>query len=325
MIEMTRKILKEKLEAQLEGMLTPEIGPLLEVAGSLCKEIWHEKNGVYLDADDRKVKQQTNDVLAVVDSVSHIEIKLGNGKVLSFGNAKPDKPAMTIPYGMSDRINTAAMPKDWLPMALYQHLVDVYEGDTTFAQDVADYLNKCIDAATEISEEGRLSINKKKLPTPSATVFTQGLVESHKRMFKSKTKGSTVFNLTCSIEDIQDDQPLRIPPRLTGFISPNIIETPVAPPMTSRPHTLQSEATEDKEADEGGMSVSDHLFNVLGNDPLTKGMIRKAIADNVPEPMWVAELDKLVKEGIIIKDASGGPRSTKYVVVSPIPDLEVIE
>lgn len=330
---MTRKTMKEAIKNQLGDALTPELGPTLELFGSVCKELWHEENGVYLNADERADKQAANKVLAVADSVSNIEIHLGNGKKITMASAKPDKPAVVIPFGMNDRVTPAAMPKDWLPMALYQHLIDAFEGDTTYAQDVAEYLNKCIDAASEVSEAGKLSINKKLLPTPAATVFTLGLVDSHKRMFKSSSKGSTVFNLTCNVE-YDDITPLRIPPRLTGFISSTEIKPPDVPPMFSASQPEQARittevatiASEDKETDNGGMSVSDYLFNVLGNDSLTKGMIRKEMVncwDNVPEPMWVAELDKMVKTGAVVKDSSGGPRSTKYAVLAPIPNQEV--
>jgi hypothetical protein len=163
--------------------------------------------------------------------------------------------------------------------------------------------------------------NKK---TPMATS-----VDSHKRRTRSRAKGSTSFNISLSVS-VNDDVPLRIPVKTTGFTAPlGVDDAPIAPSPAGH---KAMEAEETGEAGDGfpvpvdadpslstnALLVKDQwraegvLREIIGTDPLTKGAIRKAVADRVPEPMWVAELDRMVRIGEVM--STGERRSTRYTM-----------
>ena len=83
---------------------------------------------------------------------------------------------------------------------------------------------------------------------------------------------------------------------------------------------------DDMEAGEGdgdAPSASDILLDVIGSEPMTKGDIRKAVCERIAEPLWVAELEKLIKSDSITKTTPGGPRSTRYTSAIATPSEEV--
>ena len=321
--------LKQQIREQIGDSLTAELGPTLEIIGRLAKEIWWEENGTYLTAEERDANKKTP--MATSDDVSHIAINVGNRQI-ALSRSDETKPAVSIPFGQADRMTQASLPKDWMMKALYQFIIDCDGGDTTYAQQVADFINQWIDIATNDNGEGSIKIDKDKLPAPSAEVFTTELVDSHKRKTRSRAKGSTSFNISLSVS-VNDDVPLRIPVKTTGFTAPlGVDDAPTAPSPTVRhpSHAVEAEETggngdvfpvpveADPSLSTNALLVDDEwkasgvLREIIGVEPLTKGAIRKAVADRVPEPMWVAELERMVKAGEVL--STGERRSTRYTM-----------
>ncbi len=333
---MTTSEMREKIAELPANVLTPDVATAIEWFGKYLKEAYYERldaEKVYLDTDARAARRG-QPMVAVEEPDIAI---LVNGHRISLTRADPNKPAISIPFGQSDRVTQAAIPRDWLSQSLYQFLINVDDGNTEYAEACADWLNQWIDIAM-VETDGSVKIDKEKLPVPAAAVFTTELVDSHKRKTKSKAKGSTSFNLAMSVE-VDDTTPNRLPNRTVGFTPP--LEIPNPPPMPSP--TSVSEASQLIDKQTGGavgavgggddipvpvradptlstnaLLVSDEwkaeglLLDIIEQNPLTKGAIRKAIDDRVPEPMWTAELDRMVKDGIVTSTTNGGPRSTRY-------------
>ena len=87
--------------------IPPELGPILKKMGSVVQDEWMTRNGVYLNADERKGSKP----LSVIESVD-MEIRVGNTRYI-IGPADPKKPVVSIPVGMSDKTN-APVPRDWV-------------------------------------------------------------------------------------------------------------------------------------------------------------------------------------------------------------------
>ena len=323
---MTSDDMKNQIREQIGDSLTAELGPTLEYIGKLAKEVWWEDHGTYLTAEERDTKKKVP--MASSDDVSHIAINVGN-RLIELTRTDVTRPAVSIPYGQADRMTQASLPKDWMMKALYQFIIDCDGGDTDYAQRVADFVNQWIDIATIDKGDGSIKIDKDKLPAPSAEVFTTELVDSHKRKTRSRAKGSTSFNLTLNVS-VNDDVPLRILPKTTGFTAPlGIPDAPIAPSPAGHKAMEAEETGEagggfpvpvdaDPSLSTNALLVKDQwrcegvLREIIGTDPLTKGAIRKAVADRVPEPMWVAELDRMVRIGEVT--STGERRSTRYTM-----------
>ena len=319
---MSKAQITEKLDAQL-GNLTIEQAATIEYVGKILKEQAWSKHGQYLDSDARS--DNGKKPMSVAETMDDLSITIGN-QVLTVKQDKDNAPIVSTPFGLSDRITQASLPKDWMIQSLYQFIIDCNGGDTAFAEQVQGFINDCLDFATIHNDDGSIQkIDASKLPTPAMAVLTSDMVTSHKRQTISKAKGSTTFNIDLVIE--QDDSVIpRIPVRNTGFVAtPN---SPIAPtPATSQaPRQVGQVADEDllgngpvAMVDEGadntvGVSASDLLQSVIGDEPMTKGDIRKAVCEQIAEPLWVAELESLVDAGVVVKTTNGGPRSTRYTM-----------
>ena len=329
-MRMTKNDIREQIIEQLGGALTIEQATAIEYIGKVLKEVSWDLRGSYLNAEERDANAKKP--MTVAEDLHDVSLVLGDKRIV-IDRASDSKPAVSVPFGLSDKVTQATLPKDWMLQALYQFIINADDGDTTYAEEVAQWINKWLDIAT-VDKDGRISIDKNKLPAPTAEVFTSDLVASHKRMSKSKAKGSATFNISLRVEEIVDDEtPLRIPPNRTGFALPIGTNSPeLAPPSRGIPNG--EEGSEGKGGapsypipDEANVEVSTNallvddewkaeglLRDIIAEEPLTKGAIRKAIDGRVPEPMWVAELDRLVKEGVILSTTTGGPRSTRYTM-----------
>jgi len=316
---MSKAQITEKLDAQL-GNLTIEQAATIEYVGKIAKELAWSKHGQYLDSNARSDNRKKP--MSVAETMDELSITIGN-QVLTVKQDKDNAPAVSTPFGLSDRITQASLPKDWMIQSLYQFIIDCNGGDTTFAEQVQAFINDCLDFATIHNDDGSIQkIDAKKLPSPAMAVLTSDMVTSHKRQTISKAKGSTLFNIDLVIEQQDDSVIPRIPVRNTGFVAtPN---SPVAPtPATSQAGQVADidqlgngpVAMVDEGADNTvGVSASNLLQSVIGDEPMTKGDIRKAVCESIAEPLWVAELESLVDAGVVVKTTNGGPRSTRYTM-----------
>ena len=114
--------------------------------------------------------------------------------------ADPSKPAVVIPNGLSDKITTAAIPWQWVSGILYQTIISMLDGDPEYAKTIAAFINHEIDEASEITESGRMKIDTKSLPEPQNAIEVAQFLDSLKREFKSKSKGSPRVNVEAVVE-----------------------------------------------------------------------------------------------------------------------------
>ena len=85
---------------------------------------WMAQNGVYLNADERK---EHSGMIASVDT-SDIEVRIGTTS-FSVQQVDENKPIVGIPVGMSDKKNTATIPRDWLVGYMLDYIIHAFEGD----------------------------------------------------------------------------------------------------------------------------------------------------------------------------------------------------
>lgn len=178
--------------------IPPELGPILKKMGSVVQDEWMNRNGVYLNADERKGRKP----LSVVENVD-MEIRVGNTRYI-IGPADPKKPVVSIPIGMSDKTNTAPIPRDWVAGQFGAALIAVFDDDPEVFNIVVDRMCKAIDAASVIDEKtGRLSIKQGDLPPVRYAVEVAEGLERLKRVFKSRSAGSPKVNF--SITAVTDE------------------------------------------------------------------------------------------------------------------------
>ena len=178
--------------------IPPELGPILKKMGSVVQDEWMTRNGVYLNADERKGSKP----LSVVENVD-MEIRVGNTRYI-IGPADPKKPVVSIPVGMSDKTNTAPIPRDWVAGQFGAALIAVFDDDPEVFNIVVDRMCKAIDAASVIDEKtGRLSIKQGDLPPVRYAVEVAEGLERLKRVFKSRSAGSPKVNF--SITAVTDE------------------------------------------------------------------------------------------------------------------------
>ncbi len=178
--------------------IPPELGPILKKMGSVVQDEWMTRNGVYLNADERKGSKP----LSVIENVD-MEIRVGNTRYI-IGPADPKKPVVSIPVGMSDKTNTAPIPRDWVAGQFGAALIAVFDDDPEVFNIVVDRMCKAIDAAAVIDEEtGRLSIKQADLPPVRYAVEVAEGLERLKRVFKSRSAGSPKVNF--SITAVTDE------------------------------------------------------------------------------------------------------------------------
>jgi len=328
---MSRKKITSDVEAQL-GDCPADIGPAIGLVADVLKTLWHENHGQYLDKDERKAHGKKP--LAFVEETD-IEIRT-HGKVLKIERDNQNKPSVSIPMGLSDKITTATIPHSWIEGILLQTLISGFNGDTSYAEKIVGKINGWIDDATIETDDGRLKIDQKKLPQPKNAVVVAEMLDSMKRTFQSKSKGTTQLNLTLSVLDADHIQPTS----MTMLDDRDIIAIPdVDNTHNDRAshHTLETDisanmanSSEEKEAlgmrDESlGVALSppilevtevtvsreelsQALIEVIGIEGRTIGYIGKNMASD--KETWKPRLEALVESGILRKE--GVRRSCRY-------------
>ena len=327
---MSRKKITSDVEAQL-GDCPADIGPAIGLVADVLKTLWHENHGQYLDKDERKAHGKKP--LAFVEETD-IEIRT-HGKVLKIERDNQNKPSVSIPMGLSDKITTATIPHSWIEGILLQTLISGFNGDTSYAEKIVGKINGWIDDATIETDDGRLKIDQKKLPQPKNAVVVAEMLDSMKRTFQSKSKGTTQLNLTLSVLDADHIQPTS----MTMLDDRDIIAIPdVDNTHNDRAshHTLETDISanmansSEKEAlgmrDESlGVALSppilevtevtvsreelsQALIEVIGIEGRTIGYIGKNMASD--KETWKPRLEALVESGILRKE--GVRRSCRY-------------
>jgi hypothetical protein len=234
--------------------------------------------------------------------------------------------------GLSDKITTATIPHTWIESILLQTLISGFGGDTSYAEKIVSKINGWIDDATIETDDGRLKIDQNKLPQPKNAVVVAEMLDSMKRTFKSKSKGTTQLNLTLSVLDADDIQPTS----MTMLDDRDIIAIPDidTQEINEASHTFNISANMDNSEKhtisgmrDEGMGVvlspptleatdvvvdreklSQALIDVIGIEGRTIGYIGKNMASD--KETWKPRLDALVESGILRKE--GVRRSCRY-------------
>ena len=338
---MSRKRITSDVEAQL-GDCPSELGPTLKLVGDIMNARWHEIHGVNLDRDERKVRG--NIPLSVVEDID-IEIKT-HGKILKIERDNLNKPSVSIPVGLSDKVVTATMPHSWIEGILIQTLISGFNGDTAYAEKIVGKINGWIDDATVETDDGRLKIDQNKLPQPKNAVVVAEMLDSMKRTFKSKSKGTTQLNLKLSVLDAVD-----IIPTSLNFIDdrdiiaiPDMVNTlSTGHPTTALETDISANMTNSSEKETLGMRDEDlgvvlspplleatdavvsregltqALIEVIGIEGRTIGYIGKQMVSD--KDTWKPRLDALVDLGILRKE--GVRRSCRYYLARPDTEVAV--
>ena len=309
------------------------------------------QNNTYLTKEERKVTPD----LAVVDEVD-IDIVV-QGKVIKLRRADLSKPAVVIPNGLSDKITTAAIPWQWVSGILYQTIISMLDGDPEYAKTIAAFINHEIDEASEISKSGRMKIDTKSLPQPQNAIEVAQFLDSLKREFKSKSKGSPRVNVEAIVEPMSAEPRMtRHLPSVDEIITPDVekktgkIPSPVAsisssPELTtttqegtggasatilysaddapSTPPSIVHGDGIDFDAIEANIDTDDLILNIIEQNPnCTIGQLRKYIEaspQNPDEKYWRLRLDSLIENGTIHKE--GARRATRYSLASIVKEM----
>lgn len=217
---MSRKALEETVK---DMDLTPDVGPILKLLGTIMTDEWHEKNGVFVNAEARKSQKLKPIGLT---EFSDIEIRNGN-KLYTFHPAEEGKPMVSIPIGMSDKSTPASIPKEWVFGALLDAIIHLCEGDPGVARYLVGKMREAIDNNTQVDEQGRIKVIQKELPKPIHSVEVAEMINMLKISFASRSKGTPSINVMMKVSELEPIPEETIVPSKSNLeIIKEIYETP---------------------------------------------------------------------------------------------------
>ena len=168
---------------------SPDLGSILKMAGEVILSQWHEDNGIYLNAEERKERGKRPQ--AEVHQ-SDVQVRCGN-QLITFVPVKEDKAMISIPVGLSDKATPATMPREKLLGYFIDMGIEMCEGDTTIVRHFANGVNAAINNAMEVSDDGRMKVNQSKLPEFNNPIEVAEILDSFKRTYVSKSKHGITF------------------------------------------------------------------------------------------------------------------------------------
>ena len=292
----------------------------------------------YLDKEARKARGNTP--MATGDG--DIEITT-LGQTFTVTSDDPDKPMVSVPVGQSDKVTTASIPWQKICGVLFQELISLFdkpdgETDTTYAMEtVMDRVNWFIDQGLT-EDDGRLKIDQSKLPEVRDPDEVAQFLNSLKRQFKSKSRGTPTLNLsvvcpqppaevlqqTFATPNTDYGSVFQIPntdgigshqtsdevairqdasPSMSHSVSPN----PVTSGETGGANDSQASPTifQDRER------MTQVIIEAIGGEPRTIGYLKKVLCD-IDEDTWKARLNAMIETGEIVK--KGARRSCRYSI-----------
>lgn len=242
---MSRKDLEE--EAQNHEW-TPDLGSIMKMFGEVILSQWHEKNGIYLNAEERKERGK---IPQAEVHQSDIQVRCGN-QLITFVPVKEDKAMISIPVGLSDKATPATMPREKLIGYWVDALMSAFDGDATIVRYYANGVNAAINNAMEIDENGRMKINQSKLPEFNYPIEVAEILDSFKRTYVSKSKPSTKANFTMVVQELE---PVEEAPQEVEVVEP---EPSKADLVMQLADNLASHSTPQEEEQEVG--EDEHSF-----------------------------------------------------------------
>ncbi len=330
-IPMTKKNMKEQFEDAKMNVPVHMIYGLKALSEVLLDD-FHNNHGLFLDKEARSARG--NQPLATADGT--IEITT-HGHTFKIEANDPDLPMVSLPVGMSDKVTTAAIPWQKICGLLFQELITVFEGTTN-----ADYamttvmprVNAYIDSGLE-ETDGKIKINQSKLSEVVNAVEVAQFLNSLKRNFTSKSRGTPVLNLSlvCPTEPTEEEMKATHP--VPVIDSNQVLQTPLSDGIGSH-QTSAEVTTKHEDASPSVMSVSPPVASggtevangshatstllteraqistiireALGDEKRTIGYLKKVI--DMDEDAWRARLDSMLKTGEVCKE--GERRSCRY-------------
>lgn len=192
---MSRKHIEETLG---NTNLSADFGPVLKLIGDAASKIWQEKNGVFLNSEERK-----NNKEPIADiRTSDIQIRCGN-QLFTVRPTDENKSMVSIPVGMSDKATPATIPREWFIGMFLDAIIIMCEGDPTIAIKYSESINSAINNAIQVDEEGRMKVEQKSLPQPRYAVEVAEMIESFKRTFRSKSSGSAKLHFDIEMVELE--------------------------------------------------------------------------------------------------------------------------
>ena len=193
---------------------SPDLGSIMKMFGEVVLSQWHEKNGIYLNAEERKERGKRPQ--AEVHQ-SDIQVRCGN-QLITFVPVKEDKAMISIPVGLSDKATPATMPREKLLGYFIDMGIEMCEGDTTIVRHFANGVNAAINNAMEVSDDGRMKVNQSKLPEFNNPIEVAEILDSFKRTYVSKSKPSTKANFTMVVQELE---PVEEAPQEVEVVEPS--------------------------------------------------------------------------------------------------------
>ena len=178
---------------------TADAGPTLKMIGEVILAQWHDANGLFLSSEERKERGKRPQAEVMQ---SDIQVRIGN-RLITLEPADEGKAMISIPVGLSDKATPATIPREWLVGVFIDSMIEAFEGDATVVRYLANGVNAAINNAMEVSDDGRMKINQKKLPEFNNPIEVAEMLESFKRTFVSKSKPSTKANFTMVVQELE--------------------------------------------------------------------------------------------------------------------------
>jgi len=178
---------------------SPDLGSILKMAGEVILAEWHENNGIYLNAEERKERGK---IPQAEVHQSDVQVRCGN-QLITFVPVKEDKAMISIPVGLSDKATPATIPREKVIGYFVDALMCAFEGDATIVRYYANGVNAAINNAMETSDDGRMKINQSKLPEFHHPIEVAEILDSFKRTYVSKSKPSTKANFTMVVQELE--------------------------------------------------------------------------------------------------------------------------
>jgi len=282
---------------------------------------FQDEHGLYLN----KAERQARGKQPLKTGDAEIKIEMGGG-VFTIKADDPDLPMVSIPVGLSDKVTTATIPWQKIAGVLFQELISVFGGDTEYAMTtVKDRINAYIDGGIEETDEGRLKINQSKLPEVRNPDEVALFLNSLKRQFKSKSRGTPVLNLSVecpTAQPTEEEQKNTHPAPQSDYNavfanSPSNTEVTtreaspsvsVSPPVASGETEVASVVNATSTLISRREQVAATIKESIGDEKRTIGYLKKAIY--LDEEAWRPILESMITTGEVCKE--GERRSCRY-------------
>lgn len=238
---MSRKHIEETLG---NTNFSADFGPVLKLIGDAASKIWQDRNGVFLNAEERKDnKEPIADI-----RTSDIQIRCGN-QLFTVRPTDENKSMVSIPVGMSDKATPATIPREWFIGMFLDAIIIMCEGDPTIAIKYSESINSAINHAIQVDEEGRMKVEQKLLPQPRYSVEVAEMIESFKRTFRSKSSGSAQLHFDIEMVELEQVE----------YISEEVVEEPSKSPAELLLAHAQQLSNEISTTNMGGVVSEDRI------------------------------------------------------------------